>query len=240
MGRYEGYQMAQKNSMPIESFESLCTFDGEKYVAKEGQAYIDALSVLYPPKNANDRPFTLEEIKRQPLLTDFNFSGLSEFKYVCNLTASPLIISEGLRSNEKILAIDFQNSEAKRLYDQTLGVVYILTCVINDNEHIVKIGCSRTTFKQRLGSYNCGTVNNWRTASTTNIKILQSFQSTRAIFKLYLYDCGAAEKFTWHGVESVPFSSQKIYAVEDILVKKFQEIFHQKPLANVQTSATEA
>jgi hypothetical protein len=63
--------------------------------------------------------------------------------------------------------------------------------------------------------------------------------TTRATFKLYLYDCGTPEKIVWHGVESVPFSSQKIYAVEDILVKKFFEAFDQKPLANVQTSATE-
>ena len=91
-----------------------------------------------------------------------------------------------------------------------------------------------------FGSYNCGVVNNWRTASTTNIKILQSFVTTRQIFNLYLYDCSSdVMSFKWHGVESVPFASPKPLAYEDILVKQFIDQFGIKPLANVQANATE-
>jgi hypothetical protein len=229
--------------MPISSFISLCDFDGKKYVAKSGNDYVAALSALFPPnkdgkRNKNDTPFTRDEILRQPKLTDFKFDGVNDFVYVCNLEVDPLVITDEERSNEKIYAIDFQGEDAKKLYEKRLGVVYLLTCLIDDNEYIVKIGCSRTTFKDRLGSYNCGTVNNWRTASTTNIKMLQSFVATRETFKLYLFDSGEPEVFNWHGVQSLPFASQIIYAVEDILVKKFMEIFGHKPLVNVQTSAT--
>jgi len=236
--------MAQKASMPISNFKSLCEFDGEKYVSKSGAAYIEALKALFPPKNPdgkrnkNDTPFTREDILKQPKLGDFDFPGVKDFVYVCNLEVDPLVMSNDERSNEKIYAIDFQGEAEKNLFEKRLGVVYLLTCVVNGNEHIVKIGCSRTTFKDRLGSYNCGTVNNWRTASTTNIKMLQSFVATRERFKLYLFDSGEPEVFDWHGVKSVPFASQIIYAVEDILVKKFLETFGHKPLVNVQTSAT--
>jgi hypothetical protein len=237
----EGAELA-RNNHNNELLKKLCDEDGTRFISKIGDKYIAALASIYPSPNANDKPFTLADVKKQPTIDNFRaeFSGVGEFEYVCDLKATPMIIEGDKRTNEKIQALDFQSDSLKKLFEKSLGVVYILTCVIGNSEHIIKIGCSRTTFKQRLGSYNCGTANNWRTASTTNIKMLQSFVATRADFKLYLYDCGAPETITWHGVESVPFSSQKIYAVEDIMVKKFQEIFKQKPLANVQTSATEA
>jgi hypothetical protein len=230
-----------RNNDRLELLKELCDLEGNKYTSKSGEAFLTALASVYRLDNENDKPFTLAQIAQQPTFSTFKekFTGVSEFEFVCNLEVSPLVIEDDRRTNEKIYAIDFPSVSEKKLFETALGVVYMLTCVIEGNEHIIKIGCSRTTFKKRLGSYNCGTANNWRTASTTNIKILQSFVATRATFKLYLYDCGEPEIFTWHDVQSVPFSSQKIYAVEDILVKKFQEIFKQKPLANVQTSATE-
>ena len=106
--------------------------------------------------------------------------------------------------------------------------------------YIIKIGSSRTTFKQRLGSYNCGVVNNWRTASTTNIKILQSMVTNRINLNLYLFDCSQdLYVIDWHGVRSVPFATPKALAVEDIMIKQFIKQFGHKPLANVQASATE-
>jgi hypothetical protein len=232
--------MAQKNSLEIAKYKLLCDHDGVKFVSKSGAAYIAALAQVFALNNQNDTPFTIDQIKTQPKLKDFNFEGVKEFKYVCDLEATPLEIQNDIRKNEKIIASNFQG-DLKEVFDKSLGVAYILTCVVGNDEHIIKIGCSRTTFKARLGSYNCGTVNNWRTASTTNIKILQSFVTTRSKFKLYLYDCSEeVVQVTWHGVQSVPFASPKMYAVEDILVKKFQEIFKTKPLANVQVNATEA
>ena len=88
--------------------------------------------------------------------------------------------------------------------------------------YIIKIGQTRKTFQERLTSYNCGNVYNWRTASTTNIKIKQSMVATRAIFNLYLYDC-SDEPYVleWHGIRSAEFAAPKSLAVEDIMIKKF-------------------
>jgi len=231
--------MAQKNSMPLDKFKILCDFDGEKYVSKRGADYIAALAQVFSLVNENDKPFTLSQIRQQPLINDFDFEGVKEFKYICDLEASPLVISGNERKNEKIVATNFQVG-GEAVFLRALGVTYLLTAVVEGYEHIIKIGSSRTTFKSRLGSYNCGTVNAWRTASTTNIKILQSFVTTRATYKLYLYDCSADQyKINWHGEDSVPFASPKALAVEDILVKKFQSIFGKKPLANIQVSATQ-
>ena len=145
-----------------------------------------------------------------------------------------------LKENEKIVVVNnsFADAEAREIFKNSLGVVYIFTCPIEDKEYIIKIGSSRTTFEKRLGSYNCGVVTNKRTASTTNMKILQSFVATRKIFNLYLLNFGDATTFIWHGVKSVPFASSRTLAYEDILVKEFINQFGIKPLANVQASAT--
>ena len=183
-------KIKQKNSMPIENYKKLCDFNGEKYVSKKGLEYINALDEVFTLININDRPFLIEDIKKQPRLEDFKFDGINDFHFICKLKASPLTIDKkGYRINEKILAYNFVNDNAKEVFNKSLGVAYILTAVFDNVEYIIKIGSSRTTFKKRLGSYNCGVVNNWRTASTTNIKILQSFVTTRAEFNLYLYDC---------------------------------------------------
>jgi hypothetical protein len=231
--------MPQNNSINIEKLKSLCDFDGKEYKSKKGAEYIKALSQVFKLKNGNDKPFSIEEIKKQPELSHFNFIGVRDFKAICKMKAIPMRIVNEKRINEKIIVFDFVNDSAERIFNQSLGVVYIITCAISGKEYIIKIGSSRTTFKARLGSYNCGTVNNWRTASTTNIKILQSFMATREIFNLYIYDCGAPIAHTWHGIKSVPFASSLQLAVEDILVKKFIEQFKHKPLANIQANATE-
>lgn len=233
--------MAVRGSLDLAQLQSLCDFDGEKYISKSGQAYVDALSAVFNLINKNDKPFSREDIIQQPLLNEFDFSGFQEFKFICHLSARPMVIRNGVRSNEKIVASDFADEEAKRIFNKALGVAYVITCVIDGNEYIIKFGQSRTTFKQRLGSYNCGVVFNWRTASTTNIKILQSMVATRLKFNLYLYDCSTEQYIlNWHGERSVPFASPKSLAVEDIMVKKFSELFDgRKPLANVQANATQ-
>lgn len=92
-----------------------------------------------------------------------------------------------------------------------------------------------------MQSYNYGTVSNWRTVSTINIKLLQSFVTARLEFNLYLYDCNdELYILKWHNTKSISFASPKSLAVEDIMVKKFQEQFKMKPLANIQTNTTES
>lgn len=211
--------MAMKSSiLDIETLKTLCNYDGEKYIQKSGTDYINALGQVFPLSNNNDRPFTIDDVKKQPILSDFKFPGVSDYKYICKLSVKPLTITkEKGRVNENLL-----------------------TCVIDGKEHIIKIGSSRTTFSKRLGSYNCGTVSYWRTASTTNIKILQSMVTTRKDLNLYIYDC--SEDYyviVWHDVESVKFASPKALAVEDIMIKQFIEQFGFKPLANIQANATE-
>ena len=232
--------MAKKESISIEQLKSFCVFDGEKYISKQGQDYITALGLVYNLNNKNDNPFSKEDIIAQPELKNFSFKGVDEFKYVCNLKATPMIIVNETRKNEKIMAIDFVDDQAKHLFNKALGVSYLITCIVDDKEHIIKIGSSRTTFAKRLGSYNCGVVYNWRTASTTNIKILQSMVATRLTFKLYLCDCSDDPYYlkNWHGENSVAFASPKALAVEDIMVKKFIQQFGNRPLANVQANAT--
>ena len=232
--------MARKDSLDLEILKMLCEYDGEKYIQKSGDEYLLSLGEVFPLNNTNDNPFTVDDIKKQPLLSDFKFLGVADYRYICKLRVRPLTIIDGERVNEKIIPVEFVGKEEKDIFDKSLGVSYLLTCVVEGKEHIIKIGSSRTTFKKRLGSYNCGVVNNWRTASTTNIKILRSMVTTRKDLNLYLYDCSDDYYVTvWHDVTSVKFASPKALAVEDIMVKKFIEQFGHKPLANVQANATE-
>lgn len=231
----------KNGKLTLDELKIFCDYDGEKYVSKSGNEYIKALGEVFSLINKNDKPFTIEEVKRQPLISEFNFSGLQDYRFICNLKAIPMIIdkkAKKIRRNEKIIFYDFPSKEEEKIFKSSFGVSYILTCLLDDKEYIIKIGSSRKTFKYRLQSYNCGCVYNWRTASTTNIKILQSMVTTRAIFKLYIYDCSNdAYIINWHGETSVPFASPKALAVEDIMVKQFIKQFGKKPLANVQVDA---
>lgn len=233
-----------KNEEQLNLLLGLCNYNPEDglYYSKEGDDYIESLKTFFQSKNTNDNPFTVEEILEQPSLNDFNFKGVEEFRFICKLKATPMIVDKNnsIKINEKIIVVEnsFESEEAKEIFNNSLGVDYIITCPINGKEHIIKIGNSRNTFKDRLGSYNCGVITNIRTASTTNLKILQSFVATRKEFNLYLLDCSDVTTFKWHGVDSVPFASPKGLAYEDILIKKFIEQFNVKPLANVQANAT--
>lgn len=152
------------------------------------------------------------------------------------MTAVPLRIDENnKKKNERIIAKDFE-TDAEDDYKKCLGVVYLITCEIDGKEHIIKIGSSRLTFEDRLKSYNCGYVSNWRTASTTNIKILQSFVVTIKDFNLYLYTKSGSQVYEWCGMKSEPFASSKIYAVENLFIGRFKEEFDKPPLANIQTN----
>lgn len=221
------------------NFNLICDNDNSILVSKKGKDYINSLKLLFDLKNKNDFPFLIDDIKNQPTIEDFKFSGINDFQKVCQLKARPLTIKDGKRKNETILVDKFYSSIGENIYKKDLGAVYIITCPIENKEHIIKIGMTRTTMEKRIQSYNCGTVKNWRTASTTNFKILQSMVATRIPFNLYLYSCGETTTIIWHNIESIPLASQKAIAVEDILVKQFIKQFNKKPLANVQTNATE-
>lgn len=231
--------MAKEGKPTIEELKSLCNYENGIYISKSGDQYINSLGRVFSLVNRNDKPFTIEDIKRQPELKDFLFAGVVDYRFICNLEATPMTINaSNKRKNEKIHPNNFVGPEEQSIFDSALGVSYLITCVLEGKEYIIKIGSSRKTFKDRLQSYNCGCVYNWRTASTTNIKILQSMVTTRALFKLYIYDCSDdLYVIDWRGVRSVPFASPKALAVEDIMVKKFIEQFGIKPLANVQADA---
>jgi hypothetical protein len=227
-----------KDSLTLEQYKSLCDRDGSSYFSKKGQAYIDALSKLFPLNNKNDQPFLIEDILKQPTLDSFRFEGKNDFEFICHLKARPLEITwTGDRINEKILTSDFASRRAMSIFENSSGVAYMITCIINGKEYIIKFGQTRTPFKDRLGSYNCGVVNNWRTASTTNIKILQSMVTTRQQFNLYIYDCGEPITYHWHGVTAQVASPMSLM-VEDVIVKEFMKQYGYKPLANVQADAT--
>lgn len=242
--------MAKKTKAPVitkEQLLSLCDKDEAtgNYIAKSGTPYIEALGRVFDLNNLNDRPFTVEDILQQPCKDDFAFGGVQDYVYICDLKARPLkmfLTGKKQRQNEKIEVVpnSFQSKHCQEVFEKATGVSYLLTCKIEDREYMIKIGQTRLTFQKRLGSYNCGVVYNWRTASTTNIKILQSFVTTRLTFRLYLYDCSDCPYVLkdWHGVTSQPFASPKSLAVEDIMIKQFMAQFGQKPLANVQADAT--
>jgi len=228
------------SKMSNDELKVLCDYNiNGYYESKKGEDYILAIEQLFKGTNKNDKPFTEKEILKQPTLDSFSFIGKNDFSYCCELKAQPMVLKGGKRTNEKIQALNFVSEESKDVFEKSMGVAYMMTCPINGVEYIIKFGQTRTPFKLRLGSYNCGVVYNWRTASTTNIKILQSFVTTRLTFKLYIYDCHDVISYEWHGIKSVPFATPKSLAVEDIIVKEFMKQFGKKPLANVQTNATE-
>ena len=232
----------KQGTLTVDELIELCDKYKDHYESKIGDDYIDALSNVFKIKNRNDKPFVVREVMRQPTIDDFNFVGLKEFQYICELKAEPMYLDVfGVRiKNEKIMPRNFASKKAEDIFKNALGVAYMLTCVIDGKEHIVKFGQTRTPFKSRLGSYNCGVVNNWRTASTTNIKILQSFLATRLTYRLYIRDCSDdVVTFTWAGEKSVPFASPISLAIEDICMKKFVAKYGRPPLANVQANATE-
>jgi hypothetical protein len=232
--------MPKKKNVSIDQIKTLFVESSHGLISKEDNYYVEAFSKIISGTNKNDVPFTKNDIIKQPTLNDFNFNGKNDFIYICQLIGQPISnITTDNWENERILAINFKDTEESDSFFNSMGVAYIITCVIGGKEHIVKFGQTRTPFSARLGSYNCGVINNLRTASTTNIKILQSFVACKVPFNLYLYDCGEPQIFKWRGEDSVPFASSFPLAVEDIMLKKFRRQFGIKPLANIQANATE-
>lgn len=215
-----------------------------KLEACEGDKYLAALSKITINKNRNDKPFNVQDIINQPTLAEFEFSGKKDFNFICNLKPQKMILKANsnmeiiVKENERIYPSDFASKEALDLYMNFLGVTYMLTAIVNDVEYIIKFGSTRTTMKDRIGSYNCGTVTNYITASTTNFKILQSIVSTNALFKLYLCQGEGQKNYWFHNVASSPFATSYPLAVEEIMIKEFKSQFNRIPLANIQSNPT--
>lgn len=231
-----------KNKDQLNMLLKICDPIGDgNYISKEGTTYIDALKIILSSKNTNDNPFNIDDILKQPLLKEFKFKGVKDFKLICKLKANPMTINVDnfTKTNERIYPLNFSNSKAKDIFYNSIGIVYILTCQINSKEYIIKIGSSRNTFNDRLASYNCGTVTYRKSgsASTTNYRILQSLVATRKEFNLYLLDFpDDTAPYEWHGITSPVFPSSKCFAYEYILINQYIEQFNgQKPLGNVQT-----
>lgn len=244
--------MPKKLNYTFESIETLFKKNGECYTRKEDEEFVEALNRIFPWTNKNDIPFTKNDIRNTKKLKDFSFDGKNDFEYVCDLFANPINLNPETKNwdNEKIVTQWRQGDKHKNSFKKYIGVAYLITCVLDPivkpldsalepDEYIIKFGSTRTPFGKRLSSYNCGSINNSRTASTTNFKLLQSFVACNTPFKLYLCFCGASKKIRWHGKLSVPFSTAKPLAVEDIMIKEYKKQFNSKPLANVQTNATE-
>lgn len=234
--------MSKIKSKDLKLLLSICDQnDDGKYVSKKGTTYLEALKTILSSKNTNDNPFDINDIIDQPLLKNFKFKGVKDFKFICKLKADPMIIDkENLtKTNEKIKPLNFFNKKAEDIFYNSIGIVYILTCPIDSKEYIIKIGSSRNTFSDRLHSYNCGTVTYRKSgsASTTNYRILQSFVATRKEFNLYLLDFpDETNPYDWYGVTSPVFPSSRCFAYEYILINQYMEQFNgQKPLGNVQT-----
>jgi len=232
--------MPRKKNFSVDQIKTLFIQEKNGLISKEDNNYVMAFSLLVKGTNKNDIPFTKVDISKQPTLNEFNFNGKNDFRFVCQLQAQPISnITTDNWENERIVAINFVDNDLSDSFFNSMGVAYMITCKINEKEHIVKFGQTRTPFSARLGSYNCGVINNLRTASTTNIKILQSLVACAVPFNLYLYDCGEPQIFNWQGEVSVPFASSLPLAVEDIMIKKFKKQFGIKPLSNIQANATE-
>lgn len=215
---------------------------GDFYYSKSGQAYVDGLSNIFSLENKNDKPFLEEDILAQPKKEDFLFEGMKEFEKVCSLEIEPMKLGKDWlrKNNERILAKNFSSKDWENKYKTARGLTYLIVAVVKDDRYIIKFGQTRKTLKDRIASYNCGNVNNWRTASTTNIKILQSFVTTRLIYELYAIDCSQdCQQIEWHGVFSSSYASPKSLAYEEICNRKFIEQFGKPTLANVQVTVDE-
>lgn len=230
----------------IKLLKTLCDVfeeEGKKYyVSKAGADFIKALREFSKSSNKNDTPFTLEEVIQQPTIDEFKFDGVKEFKFICKWRIRVLEIrynevkKKYERSNEKIIPFDFPSISEKQIFDNSKGVVYLLTYKHQEKEHIIKIGQTRNTLLSRMGSYNCGVINNWRTASTTNIKLIQSMVANRLILNVYAIDLSHDNiEYVWHGIKSPKLSSPKNIAYENILISEYIKQFNKKPLFNVQT-----
>ena len=207
------------------------------------------LNELIKTKNHNDRIITVEDIVMQPKYDDFKFIRGEEFKIATNNKSFldcgewsvdyPYIDVDGTFIENNIVMKMRENGygDIENLYRKTKGVVYILTCTIDDVEYIIKIGQTGKTMEERQSSYNCGNaVNRYNgTCSTTNFRIKQSLASG-LVFNIHVLDCSTDNKvYTIGKYSSVEVAGGMPIGYEDILNQAFYDEFKQKPLLDIQT-----
>lgn len=154
------------NEFPITEKNDIEKGYTKKFISKEGEEYNRVLFEIFSGKNKNDKPFTVKDILQQPKLSEFIFQGVKDFKLICDLIATKMVIKTNDtltkidKKSEKIIPSNFVDKECENIFNESLGICYIITALVNNSEYIIKIGQSRTTFKDRLQSYNCGNVSN--------------------------------------------------------------------------------
>ena len=132
--------MAKEGKPTIEELKSLCNYENGIYISKSGDQYINSLGRVFSLVNRNDKPFTIEDIKRQPELKDFLFAGVVDYRFICNLEATPMTINaSNKRKNEKIHPNNFVGPEEQSIFDSALGVSYLITCVLEGKNILLKL-----------------------------------------------------------------------------------------------------
>lgn len=121
--------------------------------------------------NKNDTPLRSVDECLEIKYDEFSYNKY--FKRVC--------ILEPDQSRERLTITDVSN-------DGSINRQGLLYCFVIDGV-LVKVGCSATSIKARVQSYNCGKQNyrNSGTCSTTNYFILQTFLAINKPVDVYLY-----------------------------------------------------
>lgn len=212
---------------------------------------VEFLNEFIKTKNKNDQIITVEDIVKQPRFEDFDFIRSKDFlsatkgkkfEYCGEWSVDKpyFDIDDTFIENNIVMKMKengHNNVEIETLYKRTKGVVYILTCVIDGIEYIVKIGQTGKTMEERQSSYNCGNGVNRRngTCSTTNFRIKQSL-ANGLVFNIHVLDCSADNKiYTIGEFTSVEVAGGMPVGYEDILNQAFYKKFNQKPLLDIQT-----
>lgn len=215
---------------------------------KAANAFIQFVESIISPRNFNDKLITIEMIVQQPKLKDWQYihsdgfirlTGGKEFKYCGQWNVEYPYIDENGVFIENNITMEMPEGTPdciRTLYRKTTGVAYLLTCVVDGVEYILKIGMTGKTMAERESSYNCGNIANRYngTCSTTNFKIKQSLASGLT-FNVYAVDCSADNKTYNDGKRTSPeFAGPLPEAVEYLLNEDFADTFGKKPLLNTQ------
>lgn len=234
-----------------EEISSLYLKSETNCVSKTGNEYIDAVvDILSRHRkkklNTSDYPIKKEEIISEDACAEYSafnrdFIGIREFAYAGKFKGITIKYSKAGTplNNEQIELLP--ESGVDDIINKKEGIAYILTCVADEKEYIIKIGETRKTFAERLKSYNCGYLNNIDTASKTNIRIVQTIVANQDLtFKIYLKDCSADKKpFDWAGKRSKEYPTSFRIAVQDITIAEYIRLYGRKPIGNVQVDTEE-
>lgn len=125
-------------------------------------------------KNRNEELITQKDIEKIEFRLE-NFDYRERFRFLCTL--HPNQVQERLEIIEAVDEKDFNIKKPALIY------IFVL------DGKILKIGASMTSFKGRVGSYNCGRVDNRirGTCSTTNYFVLQSLLKLNKNIDVYAY-----------------------------------------------------